>query len=146
LVTPRFTDNGNGTVTDNQTGLIWLKNADCFGRKTWLEALSDCNGLAAGSCEVTDFSQAGNWMLPNRKELFSLVHDGYYTPALPNTLGTGQWTENDPFANVQYGFALYWSSNTYASSDAWLVSMEDGDINASSKISPFSVWCVRGGH
>lgn len=28
---PRFTDNGNGTVTDNLTGLIWLKNADCFG-------------------------------------------------------------------------------------------------------------------
>ncbi len=31
LVTPRFTDNGDGTVTDNQTGLIWLKNANCFG-------------------------------------------------------------------------------------------------------------------
>ena len=30
---PRFTDNGNGTVTDNLTGLIWLKNANCFGTK-----------------------------------------------------------------------------------------------------------------
>ncbi|MGC9023085.1 MAG: hypothetical protein ACP5J5_08205, partial [Dissulfurimicrobium sp.] len=28
LPTPRFTDNGNGTVTDNLTGLIWLKNAN----------------------------------------------------------------------------------------------------------------------
>jgi len=28
---PRFMDNGNGTVTDNLTGLIWLKNANCFG-------------------------------------------------------------------------------------------------------------------
>ena len=30
---PRFTDNGNGTVTDNLTGLIWLKNANCFGHE-----------------------------------------------------------------------------------------------------------------
>src|SRR5215831_10404550 len=27
--TPRFTDNNNGTITDNLTGLIWLKNANC---------------------------------------------------------------------------------------------------------------------
>jgi hypothetical protein len=30
---PRFTDNADGTVTDNLTGLIWLRNADCFGGK-----------------------------------------------------------------------------------------------------------------
>jgi hypothetical protein len=47
---PRFTDNGNGTVTDHLTGLIWLKNADCFGQRTWSQALSDCNNLASGSC------------------------------------------------------------------------------------------------
>jgi hypothetical protein len=27
LPTPRFTDNTNGTITDNLTGLIWLQNA-----------------------------------------------------------------------------------------------------------------------
>ena len=27
----RFTDNGNGTMTDTLTGLIWLKNANCWG-------------------------------------------------------------------------------------------------------------------
>ena len=31
---PRFTDNGSGTVTDNLTGLIWLKDANCFGSQT----------------------------------------------------------------------------------------------------------------
>ena len=31
--TPRFTDNDNGTVTDNLTGLIWMKNANAFGAK-----------------------------------------------------------------------------------------------------------------
>ena len=49
---PRFTDNGNGTVTDNLTGLIWLKNADCFGQRSWSDALSDCNSLGAGNHPV----------------------------------------------------------------------------------------------
>ena len=31
-ITARFTDNGNDTVTDNTTGLIWLKDANCFDR------------------------------------------------------------------------------------------------------------------
>ena len=33
--TPRFTDNNNGTVTDKLTGLIWMKNANAFGVRTW---------------------------------------------------------------------------------------------------------------
>ena len=45
---PRFTDNSDGTVTDNLTGLIWLKDANCFGDRTWISALSDANGLASG--------------------------------------------------------------------------------------------------
>ena len=32
----RFTDNGDGTVRDNLIGLIWLKNANCFGVRNWL--------------------------------------------------------------------------------------------------------------
>ena len=35
---PRFTNNSNGTVTDNLTGLIWLRNANCFGQKAWATA------------------------------------------------------------------------------------------------------------
>jgi hypothetical protein len=53
---PRFTDNGNGTVKDNLTGLIWLKDANCFSRRTWAQALSDANSLANGSCGLTDGS------------------------------------------------------------------------------------------
>ncbi|MEJ2240301.1 MAG: hypothetical protein P8X82_18580, partial [Gemmatimonadales bacterium] len=40
-VDPRFADNGDGTVTDNLTGLIWLQNADCFWIRNWTDALSD---------------------------------------------------------------------------------------------------------
>jgi len=43
---PSYTIHGDGTVTDNLTGLIWLKNADCFGARDWANALTDCNNLA----------------------------------------------------------------------------------------------------
>ena len=33
-VDPRLTDNGDGTVTDNLTELVWLTNADCFSLLT----------------------------------------------------------------------------------------------------------------
>lgn len=42
---PRFTDNGDGTVTDNLTGLMWAENANLDGVKTWADALSYVNAL-----------------------------------------------------------------------------------------------------
>jgi hypothetical protein len=44
---PRFTDNGNGTIMDNLTGLTWLKNASCLGQQTWANALAAANVLAS---------------------------------------------------------------------------------------------------
>ena len=85
---PRFTDNNNGTVTDNLTGLIWLKNANCFGLRTWTLALIDANTLAAGYCGATDGSTAGQWRLPNVKELQSLIDFAFNAPALSNAAGS----------------------------------------------------------
>ncbi len=97
---PRFTDNEDGTVTDNLTGLLWLKDANCFGGRSWANALSDANGLADGGCGLSDGSLAGDWRLPNVKELQSLIHYGVHDPALPDTSGMGQWSEGDPFTGV----------------------------------------------
>ena len=143
---PRFTNNGNGTVTDNLTGLIWLKNANCDETKMWANALTYCNNLASGSCGLSDGSSAGDWRLPNVKELQSLIHYGVHSPALPNTAGTGQWSEGDPFTNVQ---SYYWSSTTYASNTTYAryVNMHDGNVLASGKSSYGRyVWPVRGGN
>ena len=144
---PRFTDNGNGTVTDNLTGLIWLKNADCDGVKTWGEALGDCNTLANGTCGLMDGSVAYDWRLPNLKELQSLIHYGAWDPALPNTAGTGQWFEDNPFTNVQSGD--YWSSTTCAggTGGAWYVLLGNGFVSYKIKSSGYCyVWPVRGGN
>jgi hypothetical protein len=131
---PRFTDNGNGTVTDGLTGLVWLKNANCFSTQTWTAALSSANTLANGACGLTDGSTAGQWRLPNRKELRSLADYSKYSPALP----TGH-----PFSNVQSGG--YWSGTTYAfsTSYAWGVYMVDGVVAYDDKTYAYYVWPVR---
>ena len=134
---PRFTDNGDGTVTDNLTGLIWLKNANCFDLRSWSDALTDSNNLSQGSCGLIDSSVAGNWRLPNVKELHSLIDFGRYDPALP---------AGHPFTNVQSSY--YWSATTYAhdTNNAWGVSMYNGNVSTNGKPNSGYVWPVRGGN
>jgi hypothetical protein len=150
---PRFADNLNGTITDNLTGLIWLKNANCAGEVTWADALHDSNVLGQGSCGLTDGSSPGDWRLPTRFELESLLTMAHYDPAIPNTAGTGKWTAGDPFVNVPIEYSwfssigYYWSSTTDAfnSENAWLVYMKNGRTYYTSKQYGLSVWPVRGG-
>jgi len=133
---PRFTDNEDGTVTDNLTGLIWLKDANCFGQRTWSQALLDCHGLASGFCGLTDGSSAGDWRLPNVKELQSLIDFRYTAPALPS---------GHPFDNEQHTF--YWSSTTppNGQSHACHVDIGYGNVYNLPKTNSLFVWPVRGG-
>jgi len=142
---PRFTDNGNGTVTDNLTGLIWLKDANCFGKKTWAEALSDCNNLTAPDCGLSDGSVVGDWRLPNVRELHSLVHYDFLNPALPDTAGMGQSTEGDPFTNTT-GDYIYWTSTTTLdnTAKAFYVDFGRGSVFRKLKTKALRVWPVRG--
>ena len=131
-----FGDNGDGTVTDNLTGLIWLKNANCFGYRTWTQALSDANGLASGSCGLTDGSGAGDWRLPNINELRSLFDPGLSAPYLP---------AGHPFTGVQSSY--YWASTTRADNTtlAWFVRLSSGFVGYVGKTFTYYVWPVRGG-
>ena len=136
----RFTDNGDGTVTDNLTALIWLKNANCTdtvggiagGSLTWANALFWSSNLASGACGLSDNSKARDWRLPNINELHSLG------PTFPP--GT-------PFTGVQS--SLYWSSTTRAgisTYSAWYVNMTDGYVNGYGKTHyGYYVWPVCGG-
>lgn len=141
---PRFVDNSNGTVTDQLTGLVWLKNANAFGVRTLAQARADCAALANGQYSLTDGSTAGQWRLPSIRELKSLVCVQYVSPALADTQGTAKWTANQPFSSVQSDF--YWASSSYiGTSRAWLVSFWDGYVHAGDKSSPHYVWPVRAG-
>lgn len=135
---PRFEDNGDGTITDHLTGLVWLKNANCFGARTWSQGLSDCNTLANGSCGLTDGSVAGDWRLPNIIELEGLVNAEESNSAV--------WLNTQGFTNVQSSF--YWSATTlaYGTDFAWFVAMYNGCVfSGFIKSDSYYVWPVRGG-
>lgn len=141
--TPRFKDEGNGTVEDTLTDLIWLKNANCFGLMNWSQALEAVSTLASGMCGLTDDSVAGNWRVPNVKELQSLIDFGFFGPALSNAAGTAHWEENDAFSGVQS--AAYWTSTTYAGAPdgVYSVVLDVGYTFVDTKESTVRVWPVR---
>jgi hypothetical protein len=114
----RFVDNGDGTVSDQLTGLIWLKDAGCLASANWATALTAANQLASGACGLTDGSKAGQWRMPNANELESLVDVEHANPALP--AGNG-------FTGVKLA-AAYWSSTTYTAqaSNAMAIRFTDG--------------------
>ncbi len=151
---PRFTDNGDGTVTDNLTGLVWLQNADCAGGgKSWTEALAFAHALydgwtddgSGGDCGLDDGSTATQWRLPNVMELQSLIAWQYYSPALSNDAGTGQWANDASSAFSGVVSSYYWSSSTYAYStvSAWSVSLNIGNVDYTDKTNSHYVWPVR---
>ena len=137
-VDPRFTDNGDGTVKDNLTGLIWLKDAGCFVPQDWTTGLSSANTLASGACGLTDGSVAGDWRLPNIKELESLIDYGQVGLALP---------PGHPFAFVQVS-QPYWSSTNSVQRLGFYachVDFGEGGVSSHDKTTPNNVWPVRGG-
>ncbi|MCW7468153.1 Lcl domain-containing protein [Leptospira kanakyensis] len=99
IETLSYTDNGDGTVRDNATGLTWQKcsygqnnDSTCSlaaSATTWSTALAYCSSLNLGS---------RTWRLPNRNELASLYDHSKSTPpmihlsAFPNTTGDHYWT------------------------------------------------------
>ncbi len=142
---PRFTDNADGTVTDNLTGLIWLRDANCLGQLPWEEAVGIAGQLHHGDCGLMDQSRQGAWRLPNVRELGSLVDRRRINPAISNAAGTATWTQGDPFLDVQLWD--YWTSTTATDNQdwAWIVNLSNGEqVRFVDKITTRWVWAVRG--
>jgi len=125
----RFKDNGDGTITDNMSGLIWLKDAFCDNQmRSFSQAITFAAGLSNGQCALGDNSKAGDWRLPNILELLSLVDYGNIDPALPS---------GHPFNNVQLDpvSPFYWSNTTHndrveadSPRQAFTLNMRTGDF------------------
>jgi hypothetical protein len=121
-----YTDNGDGTVTDVGTGLMWQKGYSSE-EMNWEEALAYCEGLNLGG--YTD------WRLPNKKELRSLVDYSRYNPAINTTY----------FPNTAASW--YWSSTTNANGtdSAWIMDFNDGYDHYGLKGDSYYARAVRGG-
>ena len=133
--TPRFTDNGNGTITDQLTALVWLKDANCFGLLSWTAALTVTTNLTGGACGLTDGSIAGAWRLPNRKELKSLINW--------QQSANSAWLNSMGFTNVLADY--YWSSSTVANNPpaAWKQNLLNGYMSSDGKLNKAYLLPVR---
>jgi hypothetical protein len=123
-----FTDNGDGTITDNRTQLVWQKNPSTT-TMTWEQALIYSESLS--------LANTSDWRLPNIKELQSLNDESISNPSV----------------NVSYfttiGVKNYWSSTTLKPnsanpSSAWYFSTQFGITTYDLKANSNYVLCVRG--
>jgi len=105
--TNEFVDNGDGTITDNATGLMWMKNDNGAG-VLWENGLS----------YAEDFEYAGqtDWRLPNAKELQSIV-DYTRSPATTNSAAIDTMFNCTSIANEagETDYPFYWTSTTHSS-------------------------------
>jgi len=129
---PSFTNNGDGTVTDNNTELMWVEDGNSAGCNdgnplSWIAALNFCNNL--------NYAGYDDWRLPDRRELMSIVNYGNSNPAVDTSV----------FPNTQSSY--YWTSTTYKPDDslAWLVNFLNGGVGSRSKGDGSYVRPVRGG-
>jgi len=143
-----YTDNGNGTITDNQTGLTWEKKSDdgSIHDKDDFYSWPDAFAGFIAALNTANFAGHGDWRLPNINELHSILDYAQSNPqvdAVFNTACAASCTAADCSCTVT---DLYWSSTTDTLSDnAWKVGFGDGFVVADAKISPGYVRAVRGG-
>ena len=121
-----FTDQGNGTIKDNYTGLTWQK-IQSPDTMSWEEALAYAQSLSLAG--KTD------WRLPNVKELQSLNDVKLINPSF----------DKNYFTNVLTG--TYWSSTTmyFTPSVAWDINVQYGIVSYDDKTLKENVLLVRGG-
>ena len=123
---PTYADNGDGTVTDTLTGLIWQQKSSS-STYSWEQALVYCEGLNLAG--YTD------WRIPTIKELTSLVDYSRRAPAIDTTF----------FPDTK-ATQLYWSSTTYFNYTygAWYVNFNTGNSIHCNKDNDNYVRAVRG--
>ena len=123
-----YTDNGDGTITDNLTQLVWQKVPNTTGL-TWEQALTYAEGLTLAG--------ASDWRLPNIKELESLNDESATNPSVNSTYFSAIGVKN------------YWSSTTLLPNpsnltSAWYWNTQFGITTYDTKTNTNYVICVRG--
>jgi hypothetical protein len=121
--------NGNGTVTDTSTGLMW-QQATAPGKYTWQGALAYCENLTLAG--------HSDWRLPTWKELLSIADHTRYEPSIDTTAFPG---------TVYFHFVIdsyYWTSTTSPNSSlAVTVDFVVGEVGSTNKSGGYYVRAVR---
>ncbi len=134
---PRFSDNGDGTMTDNLTQLVWLKQVGCLPAQNWQGALTQVASLNSGTnfgCSEYTAGAFGDWRLPNLRELESLLDASVVNHVI--------WLGLEGFLTVMADD--YFSSTSYTATFAWTLNLPNGSPSTILKTSSRRVWPVRG--
>lgn len=123
-----YRDNGDGTVTDRNTGLMWQQD-DAHNARTYSWQ------RARNYCEILNLARHTDWRLPAIGELASLINIGKYNPAIDTTYFPGCLSD------------YYWSGTPYSprADYAWGAYFSMGNVGYGSKRYAYYVRCVRGG-
>lgn len=143
-----YTDNGDGTITDQNTGLTWEKLDDAGGihdkdvQYTW----SDARAVKIAALNGAAFAGHSDWRLPNRRELESIVNLQYYYPSVSPAFHSACSAGCSAATCSCTVAASYWTSSTYAGlpQDGWVVYFF-GAVSTTAKTNPNYVRAVRGG-
>lgn len=125
LIPNHFTNNGNGTITDNLTNLIWQQVVS-NDSLTWEAAL--------GYADTLSLAGYSDWRLPNIKEIESINDEKIYNPSINTSF----------FSNI--GIKNFWSSTTLPNqtTKAWYLDTHFGITTYQTKLTKLSVLLVRG--
>jgi hypothetical protein len=113
--------NGDFTMSDKITGLMWHHNSFPSGQQTWSAGMSYCNNLT--------YAGYSDWRLPDEDTLVA------------------QYQHFDLFLRPVYPYGYYWTSvELYpGEADARRVNMNFGGASWGQKVSEYHIWPVRGG-
>lgn len=150
----RYIDNGNGTITDTQTKLMWMR---CSVGQTWQDG--SCKGSPntfiwpyAMGMSISDGNHT-DWRLPTKEELSSLIYCSSGKPTY--------WKPNDNVCEGNYksptlaqaafpqtpDYAGYWTSTASDNSQfggKWLIQFYDGHGRWNGPVLYLYVRMVRG--
>jgi len=137
---PAYKDNGDGTVTDVNTGLMWVKTPDLRNKSTFAQAVA-----GAKTCRLAGYA---DWRLPTIKELYSLIDFRGYSahtvaqskPYIDTNFFAFAW--GDELKGQRLIDAQYWSASEYlgktmqGNPTVFGVNFADGRIKGYPKVSP----------
>lgn len=144
-----FTDNGDGTVTDNLTGLMWEKQSDDDGihdkdnTYTWGNTFA----LKVAALNAEAFAGYRDWRVPNVVELESLRNFGTTHPSTFAAFNNNCTQACTVLTCSCTRSHLYWSSSTYLNTptQAWFVGFSVGYTYMDYKANNYGLRAVRAG-
>ena len=123
---PRFIENQDGTLSDRLTGLMWLKDGNCFGKERWRATKTKILQLNLGEAGCHEYTAPyDDWFVPEVSELATLIN--------AEEVSNRTYLQLNGIDNLEAGH--YWSASEYLNlQNAWVVNLDTGDIEYLNKL------------